>query len=419
MRVYHGWIVVAAGAVSGCVAIGSVFSLAVFLLPMTDETGWSSAGVSSAAMIVFLTMGIASFAWGALTDRIGPRIVVLSGGVLLGSGLTLASRAESLLEFQLVYAIVGVSAGGIFIPTIATVTGWFERHRSLAVSLVSAGMGMAPMTVSPFASWLIDTYDWRTAMFALAILTWVIVVPAAFLVRRAPQAVDENERLGATDGLSDAADPGMTAAQALRSPQFWVLSLTYFCCCATHSGPIFHTVSYAVLCGLPMMAAVTIYSVEGLAGLVGRVAFALAADRLGVKRVLVAGLFAQALGAGAFFFVRELAGFYAVSAAFGLIYGGVMPLYAVIAREYFPARIMGTVLGATTIFSCAGMALGPPIGGWIYDTTDSYGWLYIASFGIGLGAALIAMFFPPSRLASAPGELPVDRLPPHRLTTGR
>ena len=71
------------------------------------------------------------------------------------------------------------------------------------------------------------------------------------------------------------------------------------------------------------------------------------------------------------------------------------PLYAVIARAYFPARIMGTILGAATIFSCAGMALGPPIGGWIYDTTDSYAWLYIASFGMGLGAMLIALLFPP------------------------
>ena len=178
----------------------------------------------------------------------------------------------------------------------------------------------------------------------------------------------------------------MTAGQALRSPQFWVLSLTYFCCCATHSGPIFHTVSYAIACGLPVMAAVTIYSVEGLAGLGGRIVFGLAGDRFGAKRVLVIGLFAQALGAGAYFFVRQLGEFYAVAAVFGLIYGGIMPLYAVIAREYFPMRIMGTVIGASTVFSAGGMALGPAVGGWIYDTTGSYGWLYIGSFGIGLGA---------------------------------
>jgi MFS family permease len=345
-------------------------------------------------MIVFLTMGIAAFGWGALSDRIGPRIVVLSGGLLLGLALALASRAESLVEFQLVYAIVGISAGAVFIPTISAVTGWFERHRSLAVSLVSAGMGMAPMTVSPFASWLIANYDWRTAQFMLAVLAWATIVPAGLLVRRPPASPEEHER-GTTDVLTGAGDPGMTAGQALRTPQFWVLSLTFFACCATHSGPIFHTVSYAVLCGLPVMAAVTIYSIEGLAGLVGRILFALAADRLGVKRVLVAGLFAQALGAGAYFFVRQLGEFYAAAAAFGLIYGGVMPLYAVIAREYFPAHIMGTVLGASTIFSCAGMALGPPIGGWIYDATGSYAWLYVGSFGMGLGAMLIALLFPP------------------------
>jgi MFS family permease len=397
MKVYYGWIVVAAGGLMGCVAIGSVFSLAVFLQPMADATGWSRTGVSGAMTIVFLVMGFASFGWGALTDRFGPMIVVLAGSLLLGLGLTLASRAASLLEFQLIYGIlVGGAAGAVFVPTFATITGWFEKHRSLAVSLVSAGMGVAPMTVSPFASWLITNYDWRFAQLIVAILAWVVLVPTAFLVRRPPAVPDERERVASAPGVMEgAADPNMTAGQALRSPQFWVLSLTYFCCCATHSGPIFHTVSYAVACGLPMMAAVTIYSVEGLAGLGGRILFGLAGDRFGAKRVLVIGLFAQALGAGAYFFVRQLGEFYLVAAIFGLIYGGIMPLYAVIAREYFPMRIMGTVLGASTIFSSLGMALGPAVGGWIFDTTGSYGWLYIASFGMGLGAMAIALLFPP------------------------
>jgi MFS family permease len=397
MKLYYGWVVVAAGALMGCVAIGTVFSLAVFLQPMSEASGWSRTGVSSAMTIVFLAMGFASFGWGALTDRFGPKPVLLSGGVLLGLGLLLASRATSLLAFQLIYGVVvGAAAGAVFTPTFATITGWFEKHRALAVSLVSAGMGVAPMTVSPFASWLITHYDWRTAQLVIAILAWVVLVPTAFLVRRPPAEADPRERIAAAPGMAMAgADPAMTAGQALRSPQFWVLALTYFCCCATHSGPIFHTVSYAIACGLPMMAAVTIYSVEGLAGLGGRILFGLAGDRFGAKRVLVIGLFAQALGAGAYFFVRQLGEFYAVAAVFGLIYGGIMPLYAVIAREYFPMRIMGTVLGASTIFSSGGMALGPAVGGWIYDTTGGYGWLYVASAGIGLGAMLIALLFPP------------------------
>ena len=394
----YGWVVVAAGALMGCVAIGAMFSLAVFLQPMADATGWSRTGISTAMTLDFLTMGIAAFGWGALTDRFGPRIVVLSGAILLGLGLAVASRATSLLEFQLAYGvIVGVAAGAVFAPMIATVTGWFEKHRSLAVSLVSAGMGVAPMTISPFARWLISTYDWRTALLVIAVAAWLLLVPAALLVRRAPIA-----ETTAAPGAGGGGASGMTVGRALRSPQFIVLALTFFCCCATHSGPIFHTVSYAIACGLPGMAAVTIYSVEGLAGLGGRLLFGLAGDRFGAKPVVVAGLLIQALAAGTYFFVRELDEFYAVAVVFGMAYGGVMPLYAVIAREYFPMRIMGTVFGAAAMISSLGMALGPVMGGWIFDTFASYGWLYIASFGIGLGAAAIALAFPPLPSRSRP-----------------
>ncbi|HYX04494.1 MAG TPA: MFS transporter [Reyranella sp.] len=395
MKLHYGWVVVAAGALMGCVAIGTVFSLAVFLQPMSDATGWSRTGISSAMTIVFVTMGVGAFGWGALTDRFGPMIVVLSGGLLLGLGLALASQASSLLEFQLIYGIiVGGAAGAVFAPTIATVTGWFDKHRSLAVSLVSAGMGVAPMTISPFASWLIQTYDWRTAQLCIAILAWALLVPTAFLVRR-PPILAAQAAGGPAAADSAAGGPAMTVGQALRSPQFIVLATTFFACCATHSGPIFHTVSYAIACGLAPLAAVTIYSAEGLAGLAGRLVFGVAGDRFGAKRTLVVGLLIQAVGAGAYFFTRQLGEFYAVALVFGLAYGGVMPLYAVIAREYFPMRIMGTVFGAAAMVSSLGMAFGPAIGGWIYDTTGSYGWLYIGSFGVGLGAVAIALTFPP------------------------
>ena len=187
----------------------------------------------------------------------------------------------------------------------------------------------------------------------------------------------------------------MSIGQAVKSPQFIILLLTNFFCCATHSGPIFHTVSYAVTCGIPMIAAVSIYSVEGLAGMGGRVAFGILGDRLGAKRVLVSGLLLQAFGALAYFFVRDLGAFYAVAAVFGFVYAGVMPLYAVLARENFPLRMMGTVIGGTAMAGSLGMALGPVAGGLIYDIFGSYGWLYIGSWAIGIGAFLIAATFKP------------------------
>jgi MFS family permease len=123
-------------------------------------------------------------------------------------------------------------------------------------------------------------------------------------------------------------------------------------------------VSYAIGCGVPAMAAVTIYSVEGLAGLGGRLLLGVLADRLGAKRVLVAGLLVQALAIPAYLLVRQLDEFYALALVFGAAYGGVMPLYAVLAREYFGPRIMGAVFGAATMASSIGMALGPLAGGW-------------------------------------------------------
>ncbi len=144
-----------------------------------------------------------------------------------------------------------------------------------------------------------------------------------------------------------------------------------------------------------MIAAVSIYSVEGLAGMGGRVAFGILGDRLGAKRVLVFGLLLQAFGALAYVFVRELGAFYAVAALFGFIYAGVMPLYAVIARENFPLRMMGTVIGGTALAGGLGMAIGPLAGGLIFDAFASYSWLYIGSFGIGIGAFLIALTFRP------------------------
>jgi MFS family permease len=391
MKFFYGWVIVAAGAVITCVAIGTMFSLAVFLEPMSAATGWSRAGISMAMTLDFIALGLASFLWGTLSDRIGPRAVVLAGAVLLGLGLLLASRATSLLEFQLLYGVlIGVAAGAFFAPMIATVTNWFERNRALAVSLVSAGMGVAPMTISPFVRWLISTYDWRVAMMVIAIGAWAVMIPAALLVRRAP-------------GLAAAPAPGtaapetgsLSAGQALRSPEFIVLAATYFACCAAHSGPIFHTVSYAIGCGIAPMAAVTIYSVEGLSGLGGRIFFGVLGDRIGVKRALIGGLVVQAVAIATFLFVSRLPEFYALAVVFGLAYGGVMPLYAALAREYFSPRIMGTVLGAATMMSSLGMASGPWVGGWLFDDFGDYAWLYLGSAAVGLGALAIALFFPP------------------------
>lgn len=393
----YGWVVVGAGALMTCVGFGTMLSLAVFLQPISADMGWSRSGVSAAATIDFLAMGFAAFFWGALSDRFGTRIVVLAGSVLLGIGLIGASQAASLWQFQFFFGVlIGIAAGSFYAPMVAVASAWIEHRRSLAVALVSAGMGVSPLTIAPFASWLITAYDWRTAMLVIGIAAWTLLIPASFLVRPAPPAA------APASGGTGAPEIQWSVAQALRTPQFITLALAHFACCAAHSGPIFHMVSYAMVCGIAPLTAVTVYSLAGFSGLGGRLLLGVMADRLGAKPVLVGGLLVQAMSVATYLAVAQLGEFYALSVIFGLAYGGVMPLYAVLVREYFGARIMGTVFGAVSAFASLGMALGPLAGGWVFDTFHAYNWLYVGSFGIGIAAVAVALSFPSMRRPPQP-----------------
>jgi MFS family permease len=394
MKIFYGWVIVGAGIVITCLGMGTMMSLGIFLQPMSLATGWSRTSISTAALLNFLCMGPASFLWGALSDRFGTRAVVLWGGALLGLGLVVASQADTVVQFQILFGvIIGVAAGSFYAPLTATATRWFIRNRSLAVALISAGFAVGSMTIAPLARWLIDDYGWRSAMLTLGALAWLLIIPAALLVRKPPAL----SGAAGAEASAGTAEHDFTVVRALCTPQFAAISFTYFACCAAHSGPIFHMVSYAIDCGVPAMAAATVFGAAGVASLSGRVIGGLAADRIGAKRMIVFGLALQALSVSLYVFARDLAGFYGLALLFGFSYGAVMPLYAILVREYFGARIMGTMFGAVNMASTLGMALGPWAGGWLYDASGSYFWLFIGSFGIGLGAVAIAFTFRPPR----------------------
>src|SRR5262245_44566486 len=337
MKLFYGWVIVAVGIVVTCVGFGAMLSLSIFLPPMTEAMGWSRTGIATAALLNFLGMGLGAFMWGALSDRYGTRFVVLCGGALLGLGMVLASRASPLLEFQLLFGIiVGVASGSFYAPMTATTTRWFTRHRSLAVALVSAGLSLGSTVMAPLARWMITAYDWRTAMLVIGDLVWLGVIPVALLVRNPPPRPAEPGPAAAAVG-----GPEITIGQVVRTPQFAAIALTHFACCAAHSGPIFHMVAHAIDRGVPTMAAATVLSVAGLASLSGKIGCGLVADRVGAKQTLVAGLILQAVAISLYLFTGGLVSFYALALMFGFAYGGVMPLYAILVREYFGERIMG------------------------------------------------------------------------------
>jgi MFS family permease len=395
-RVFYGWVVLGAAAAIVCLGMGALFSLAVFVKPIEESMGWSRTGISTIALLNWLGMGAGSFLWGFLSDRIGTRIVVLAGGSLLGLGLVLSSQVGALWQLQVTFGVmVGVGAGAFYAPLTATATKWFSARRGLAVAIVSAGIGFGILGIAPLARWLTSLYDWRIAMLVIGDLAWLVILPVALLIREQPGDVGA----AALGGAAPADARVFSTAEVLRAPQFWVIALTHFACCAAHSGPIFHMVTHAIDQGVSAMAAASVLGISGLASIVGRIGGGLLADRFGAKRALVAGLALQAVMVFTYLFAHDLRAFVGIAAIFGVAYGGVMPLYALVTREYFGEKVMGTAYGGVFLISTLGMGLGSFTGGWFYDQLGSYAWLFLSSTAIGLGATLLALAFRPPRPA--------------------
>ena len=391
-RVFYGWIVVAVSAAIVCIGMGCLFALGVFLVPIERAMGWSRGAISTVALLNWIAMGLGSFFWGALSDRIGARGVAVGGGFLLGLGLVLSSQTQALWQLYVTFGfLVGFAVGAFYAPLTAITTKWFTARRGLAVALVSAGIGFGILVIAPLARALTSAWDWRVAMLVLGDLAWLVVIPVGLLLREPETGAVSGA--DATDASRAGTGHEFTTREVLSARQFWAIALTHFACCAAHSGPIFHMVTHATDQGVTAMAAATVFGVSGLASIAGRVGGGLLADRFGAKPTLIAGLALQAVMIVGYLFARDLGAFMALALVFGAAYGGVMPLYALVTREYFGEKVMGSAYGAVFLISTLGMGLGSFAGGAIYDRIGSYTWLFLGSVAIGGMAVVLAFTF--------------------------
>jgi predicted MFS family arabinose efflux permease len=310
-------------------------------------------------------------------------------------GLVTASQATTLAQFQILFGVlVGLAAGSFYTPLTATTTRWFTQHRSLAVALVSAGIGLGSSTVAPLARWIITNYDWRLAMLVIGNLAWLVIIPAALLVR---EPAGSGSAVGPIGGAAGG-ERELTVTQAIRTPQFAAIALTYFACCAAHSGPIFHMVAHAMDLGVAKLAAAGMLGLSGASSIVGRVGSGILADRFGAKRALVGMLTLQAATVSAYLAADGVLSLFAVALVFGVGYGGAMPLYALVARERFGDHAIGTAFGGIFFISAIGMGLGSWAGGYLFDHLGSYWSLYLGSTLVGVAAVAVALALPAPRL---------------------
>ncbi|HEV8226832.1 MAG TPA: MFS transporter [Methylomirabilota bacterium] len=390
---FYGWVVLGAAFAIITLSIGTLFTLGVFLKPIEEGMGWSRSSIGAVGLLNWLVMGLGGVAAGYLSDRFGTRVVVLVGGALLGLGLVLSSQVSEAWQLYVTFGVlVGAGVSAFYVPLTVLAIRWFDDRRGMAAAVVSAGNGLGIMALSPLSRWLINELDWRSAFVVLGDLAWLIVIPCALLLTPSPTATPAS---GWATGRASVTAP---VGQILVSWPIWAIALTHFACCAAHSGPIFHLVSHAMDQGVGSMAAASILGVSGLSSIVGRVGSGIVADRLGVKRTLIVMLAAQAVLIPLYLAATSEGSLWGLSLVFGVAYGGVMPLYAVITREYFGEAIMGTAYGWVFFISCIGMGLGSFAGGAIHDALGSYQGLFVGSFAVGAMAVLLAATLRPPAL---------------------
>jgi MFS family permease len=397
---FYGWIVLGASVLIIMVGAGVTFSLAIFLKPLEEEFGWSRGLISGIALLNWLVYGAGSFLWGTLSDRIGARRVALAGAGLLAGAMLLSSGITTAWQLYAAFGVLGaVGASAFYVPLSAAATRWFAARRGLALGLLNSGMGLGILVIPPLARALIGPIGWRATFVVFAALAVAVALVVARHLHDRPADLGLSEYGPAPPRATRGTPPRMSPGAALRHPAFWMIGLVHFACCAAHSGPLFHMVTHAMDLGVATMTAASMLGLSGATSIAGRIGSGLLADRFGAKPTLVAMLAFQALVLSTYLVAAGPGVLFGVALAFGVAYGGAMPLYALVAREYFGDRVIGTAFGGIFFISCIAMGLGSYLGGVIFDAFDSYWTLHLASTLVGSAAIVTAIGLRPPRAA--------------------
>jgi MFS family permease len=388
-KFFYGYVVVAAAFVIMTLAWGSNRAFGVFVEPMLTELGWTRAAVSGGFTINCLVMGILTLAAGRLTDRLGPRLVVIVCGSLLGASYLLTSRAQSVPEFFLYYGFLGgAGMSGLLTPLMSAVVRWFRKRRSLMSGILVAGPGLGNMAVPILCSLLSVSFGWRWAFLVLGAVVLAVVVSAALLLRHDPADLGLSP-YGAGAGSSSAGKPepaGLPVRRAIRTPQFWLINLLSFCDLFLINVVVVHIVIHAIDLQVSPTRAAGVLSLAAGTSIPGRIAMGWVADRIGNRKALIICL-GTAVGAFVLLlFAGGVATLYLFAAMYGISLWSTGAVVSPLIAELFGMKSHATLYSFAVFASALGSAAGPVVAGALFDFSGNYRWAFVLC----LGAAIIS-----------------------------
>lgn len=360
----YSWFRLLLSVVAGTVTSIGMWAIVLVLPQVQAEFGLDRGDVSIAYTAAMVGFGLGNLLLGRLVDRFGIAPVLAGAGVVLSAAFHFGAQAQGIVSFSALQLVIGVATAAGFGPLIADVSHWFLRRRGIAVAAAAAGNYVAGAIWPLALKGVLETDGWRSAFAVVALVCVTILVPLALAMRRQPP---DSAMTGAADAPLASADAGLPVP-VLQA----MLVVAGIACCVAMSMPQVHIVAYCTDLGYGVVSGAQMLSVMLAGGIVSRLACGLIADRIGGVRTVLISSTLQCLALFLYIPFDGLASLYMVSLIFGLSQGGIVPSYAIVVREYMPAREAGRRVGVVIMATVAGMALGGWMSGWIYDLTGSY-----------------------------------------------
>lgn len=371
----YGWVVAIVSTLMITVAFGSTYLVVVGLKPIAAEFDWPRQIPSAGYAAALLGAGVGGIIMGLWSDRRGMAGPSFTGAIFVGVGLIAVSYSNSIVTFLgAQFLLMGVLGNGaMFSPLLTNVTHWFDRRMGIAVAVVSSGQSLAGAVWPPIFGYLIEDYGWRDTMFGYGIFCMVVLIPLSVFMRRpSPRMLRGG---AAADKAARAAQVGKAQDLVLGlqpNTAFILLCLAIVGCCVAMSMPMVHIVAYCSDLGFATARGTEMLSILLFSAFLSRIAYGWLADRIGGLKTLLLGSSLQLLGLACFMYADTLEGLYVVSIFYGLGYGGIVPMYAIIIRQLFPDSQAGWRVGVIFMFGTGGMAIGGYLGGYIFDQTATY-----------------------------------------------
>jgi MFS family permease len=412
-RFFYGNVVVAAGFVIWMIGWGTYTpAFSVFLKPLVSEFGWSRAETSLAYSLSFLALAGAGVAMGWLTDKLGPRKVVVALGSFLGICYLLMSQVRSLWQLHVNYIVVGsIGASTLNVPVMVTLSRWFVRKRGLMIGIVQAGSGIGGFVFAPLAGWLILTYGWRNAYIVLGIIALVGMVAAGLLLKRDPkemgQSPDGENTLTASKGIVSKPalhPPGLPLGETVRTSQFWIIAGLYGSFGFCRSTFTAHLAAHVQDLGFSLTDGANILAVLTGSSMLGRVGMGRLVDIIGSRRVFMISFGVTTLSLVLGLMARDLWALYLFAFIFGFAWGNQAVLRFTLTSEVFGLASLGVVIGLLSVAESVSAMAGVYFAGYVFDVAGNYEIAFWVGIGISVTGIILAGLLSPIKMDQDCGQ---------------